>query len=134
MYIPQFRDSQDAILEIKTGFPPVDNLIEPLNLRLTKFMVLEVVGALILMAVFIPLARRLQSGARPRGRFTNLLDALVLFIRDQVSRPTIGSHDGDRFAPFLLNIFFFVLICNLLGLVPWAGSPTGAMATTAAWP
>ena len=132
LYIPQFRDSQDAVLEIKTGFPPVDNLIEPLNLRLTRFMVLEVVGALILMAVFIPLARRLKSGARPQGRFTNLLDAMVLFIRDQVSRPTIGTHDGDRFAPFLLNIFFFVLICNLLGLVPWAGSPTGAMATTAA--
>lgn len=132
VYIPQFRDSRDAILEIKTGFAPVDNLIEPLNLRLTKFMVLEVVGALILMAIFIPLARRLKSGARPRGRFTNLLDAMVLFIRDQVSRPTIGSHDGDRFAPFLLNIFFFVLTCNLLGLVPWAGSPTGALGTTAA--
>jgi F-type H+-transporting ATPase subunit a len=49
-----------------------------------------------------------------------------------VARPTIGSHDGDRFAPYLLNIFFFVLICNLLGLVPWAGSPTAALATTAA--
>ena len=132
LYIPQFRDSKDTILEIKTGIPPIDNLIEPFNLQITKFMVLEVVGALILMAVFIPLARRLKSGARPRGRLTNLLEAMVLFIRDQVARPTIGSHDGDRFAPFLLNIFFFVLICNLLGLVPWAGSPTGALATTAA--
>ncbi|MHB8860983.1 MAG: F0F1 ATP synthase subunit A [Pirellulaceae bacterium] len=132
LYIPQFRDSKDPILEIKTGFAPVDDLIEPFNLQITKFMVLEVVGALILMAVFIPLARRLRSGARPRGRLTNLLEAMVLFIRDQVARPTIGSHDGDRFAPFLLNIFFFVLICNLLGLVPWAGSPTGALGTTAA--
>ena len=56
---------------------------------------------------------------------------MVLFIRDQVARPTIGAHDGDRFAPFLLSIFFFVLVCNLLGLVPWAGSPTGALGTTA---
>jgi F-type H+-transporting ATPase subunit a len=132
IYIPQFRESKDPVVEIKTGFAPVDNLIEPLNLQITKFMVLEVAGALILMAVFIPLARRLRSGARPQGRLTNLLEAMVLFIRDQVARPTIGSHDGDRFAPFLLNIFFFVLVCNLLGLVPWAGSPTGALATTAA--
>ena len=132
LYIPQIRDSKDAIVEIKTGFAPIDNLIEPFNLQITKFMVLEVVGALILMALFIPLARRLKSGARPRGRLTNLLEAMVVFIRDQVARPTIGSHDGDRFAPYLLNIFFFVLICNLLGLVPWAGSPTAALATTAA--
>jgi F-type H+-transporting ATPase subunit a len=131
IFIPQFRESKDAIVEIKTGFAPVDNLIDPLNLQITKFMVLEVVAALLLMALFIPLGQRLKSGARPRGRLTNLLEAMVLFIRDQVARPTIGAHDGDRFAPFLLSIFFFVLCCNLLGLVPWAGSPTGALGTTA---
>jgi F-type H+-transporting ATPase subunit a len=131
IYIPQWRESKTAIVKIQTGFPPIDNLIEPLNLQITKFMVLEVVGALILVALFVPLAQRLKSGARPRGRITNLLEAMVLFIRDQVARPTIGAHDGDRFAPFLLSIFFFVLVCNLLGLVPWAGSPTGALGTTA---
>ena len=93
-------------------------------------MVLEVVAAIILIAVFVPLARRVRSGGAPRGRFWNLLEAMVVFIRDQVARPTIGSHDADRFTPFLLTIFFFVLGCNLLGLVPWAGSPTGALATT----
>jgi F-type H+-transporting ATPase subunit a len=132
IYIPQLRESKDAIIEIKTGFTPLDNLIEPLNLQITKFMVLEVVAALILVALFVPLARRLRSGVRPQGRLTNLLEAMVLFIRDQVARPTIGAHDGDRFAPFLMNIFFFVLMCNLLGLVPWAGSPTAAIATTGA--
>jgi len=130
IYIPQFWDPKDTIVQVRTGFAPLDNLIEPLNLQITKFMVLEVVAALIMMALFIPLARRLRSGQRPRGAITNLLEAMVLFIRDQVARPTIGAHDGDRFAPFLLNIFFFVLICNLLGLVPWAGSPTAALATT----
>ena len=130
IYIPQFRESTKPIVQIKTGFAPLDNLIEPLDLKITKFMVLEVVGALILIAIFVPLAYRLRSGARPIGRLTNLLEAMVLFIRDQVARPTIGSHDGDRFAPFLLNMFFFVLTCNLLGMVPWAGSPTGALATT----
>ncbi len=54
----------------------------------------------------------------------------MVFVRDQVARPTVGSHDANRFTPFLLTIFFFVLGCNLLGLVPWAGSPTGALATT----
>ena len=134
IYVPQLSDDvrREYTYQIKTGFGPIDNLIEPLDLKITKFMVLEVIGALILIVLFVPLAYRLRSGTRPRGRLTNLLEAMVLFIRDQVARPTIGSHDGDRFAPFLLTLFFFVLTCNLLGMVPWAGSPTGALATTAA--
>ncbi len=55
---------------------------------------------------------------------------MLLFIRDDVARPAIGKHDADKFLPFIWTIFFFVLGCNLLGMVPWAGSPTGALATT----
>ena len=42
----------------------------------------------------------------------------------------LEKHDGDRFVPLLLTLFFFVLGCNLLGMVPWAGSPTAAFAVT----
>ena len=61
-----------------------------------------------------------------------MMEAMLLFIRDEVARPSIGKEDADRFVPFLWTIFFFVLGCNLLGLVPWAGSATGALATTGA--
>ncbi len=128
--IPQLPDSARPHVQIKVGFEPLDQLIEPLDFRITKFMVLELVAALLLVAIFVPLAHRARRGGRPRGRIWNLLEAMVVFIRDQVARPTIGSHDADRFTPFLLTIFFFVLGCNLLGLIPWAGSPTGALATT----
>ena len=57
---------------------------------------------------------------------------MVVFIRDEVARPAIGHHDADRFLPYLLTMFFFIVGCNLLGLVPWAGSATGALATTGA--
>jgi F-type H+-transporting ATPase subunit a len=59
-----------------------------------------------------------------------MLESMLVFIRDQVARPAIGKHDADRFLPFLWTVFFFVLMCNLLGMIPWLGSPTGAMATT----
>ncbi|MBM4088864.1 MAG: F0F1 ATP synthase subunit A [Planctomycetes bacterium] len=130
--IPQLRESTEPIVEIKTGVPLLDELIEPLDFRITKFMVLEVVGALILAAIFIPLAQRAKSGALPRGRLWNFFEAMAAFVRNQIARPTIGTHDGDRYAPFLMTTFFFILICNLLGLIPWAGSPTGALATTGA--
>ena len=83
--IPQFRESKEPIIEIKTGVPRLDELIEPLDFRITKFMVLEVVAALILAAIFIPLAQRAKSGAAPRGRLWNLLEAMVVFIRDQIA-------------------------------------------------
>jgi F-type H+-transporting ATPase subunit a len=61
-----------------------------------------------------------------------LFEIMLLFIRDEVARPAIGKHDADKFLPFLWTIFFFILTCNLLGMVPWGGSPTGALATTGA--
>jgi F-type H+-transporting ATPase subunit a len=103
---------------------------EPLDLRLTKFMILEVVAALLIAAIFIPLARRIATGGPPRGRLWNMFEAMLLFMRDEVARPSIGKHDADKFLPFIWTLFFFVLMCNLLGLVPWAGSPTGALAVT----
>jgi F-type H+-transporting ATPase subunit a len=97
---------------------------------LSKFMVMELVAALLLIAIFVPLARRARAGDMPRGHGWNLFEAFLVFLRDQVARPAIGKHDADRFLPLLWTMFFFILACNLLGLVPWAGSATGALATT----
>jgi F-type H+-transporting ATPase subunit a len=98
--------------------------------QLTKFMVLEVVAAALMILIFVPLAWRIRRGGRPRGLFWNFFEVMLVFVRDQVARPAIGRRDADRFLPFLWNVFFFVLFCNLLGLVPWAGSPTGALSVT----
>ena len=119
-------------LMTSTPIIPGRGSLQPLDLKLTKFMVLEVIAAIIIAAIFIRLANLLKSGKSPTGRFWNLFEAMVLFIRDQVARPAIGKHDAHRFLPFLWTLFFFVLMCNLLGLLPWAGSATGALATTGA--
>ena len=105
---------------------------EAMGLTITKFMLLEVVAAVCIAAIFIPLAGRMATGERPKGRWWNFLETLIMFIRDEVARPAIGKHDADRFLPFLLTLFFFILGCNLLGMIPWAGSATGALAVTAA--
>lgn len=102
-----------------------------LGLQLTKFMVLEVVAAVLMIVIFIPLSRRVASGKPPKGRFWNCFEAMILFIRNEVVRPAIGPHDADRFLPLILTLFFFILFCNLLGLVPGLGSPTASINTTA---
>jgi F-type H+-transporting ATPase subunit a len=103
-----------------------------LRLQVTKFMVIELIAALLMLAIFIPLARRIARGGPPKGKFWNFFEAMLVFMRDQVARPAIGKHDADRFLPYIWTAFFFVLFCNLLGLVPWLGSPTGALGCTGA--
>ena len=100
--------------------------------KLTKFMVLELVAAALMLLVFLTLAKRIRGGGPPKGLFWNFFEVMLVFIRDEVARPSIGKHDADKFLPFLWNMFFFILFCNLLGILPWAGSPTGALTVTAA--
>lgn len=103
---------------------------DALGLHLTKFMVIEVVVAILMLAIFIPLGRKLASGRAPKGRLWNLFEVILLFVRNEIARPAIGSHDADRFLPFLWTQFFFILFLDLFGLLPWAGSPTGALGAT----
>ena len=103
-----------------------------LEFQITKFMVLELVAALLMLAIFIPIARKISTGEPVKGRFWNLIEVFLVFFRDEVARPAIGRKDADRFLPFIWTIFFFVLFCNLLGMIPWAGSPTGSLSCTGA--
>ncbi|MGH7530140.1 MAG: F0F1 ATP synthase subunit A [Gemmatimonadales bacterium] len=75
------------------------------------------------------IARRHREGKGPRG-FGAAVEALVLFVRNDVAIANIG-HGGARFAPLILTQFFFILYCNLLGLLPWGATPTGNLAVTA---
>jgi F-type H+-transporting ATPase subunit a len=100
------------------------------GLQITKFMVLEVVAAILMVLIFVSLARKVRAGDPPRGRFWNMFEAIVLFIRDGIVRPAVGSHDADRFLPLILTLFFFILFCNLMGLVPGMGSPTAVLCVT----
>jgi F-type H+-transporting ATPase subunit a len=132
IHIPQPFQREKPLIEVNTGNQLIDNTIQPLDFKITKFMVIELVAAILLCIFFIGLAKALKGGALPRGKFRNMLEAMLLYFRDKVARPCIGGHDADRFVPFLWTIFFFVLALNLFGMIPWMGSPTGALATTAA--
>jgi F-type H+-transporting ATPase subunit a len=101
------------------------------GIQLTKFMVLEVAAAVLMVLVFVPLARKLADGSPPKGRFWNLFEAIILFLRNEVVRPALGRRDADRFVPLIFTLFFFILFCNLLGLLPWLGSPTASINATA---
>ena len=99
---------------------------------ISKFMLMEIVAALLCVLVFIPMARRLRGGRVPAGRFWNLFEAILVFIRNTIARPVIGEHDADRFLPYLWTAFFFILFNNLLGMVPFGAAATASYETTGA--
>ncbi len=91
----------------------------PLDFSITKSIFGMMVASLILLWLMLSLARSYRkSGIRaPRG-LQGVLEPVILFIRDDVAIPNIGEHKYERFMPYLLTVFFFILINNLLGLVP----------------
>ena len=101
------------------------------GLQITKFMVIELLAALVMILLFVPLACKMKSGAPVRGRFWNLLEVMLLYMRDKVFYPSIGEKHAKPYIPFLWTLFFFILLCNLGGMLPWCGSPTGSLSVTA---
>src|SRR5262249_18071159 len=101
-----------------------------LGLRVTKFMVLELLAAGLILLIYIPIARRAASGELPRGPWWNAFESLLTFIRNDVVRPTLGEKHADKYVPFFWTLFLFVLFNNVLGLFPFLGSPTASIWVT----
>jgi len=104
-----------------------------LDLSPTKHVVMMIIAALIACVVLIGAARaqhrRTAQGKAPKG-LANSIEATVLYIRNEVILPNVGPH-GERFVPYLLSVFFFILFANLLGLVPYGSTATGNISVTA---
>lgn len=82
-----------------------------------------------LAATGIDRARR--AGKAPRG-FAGAMEAFVLWVRQEIAIANIGEEMGPRYAPLIMAFFFFILVANLLGLVPFGASVTGNLAVTGA--
>jgi F-type H+-transporting ATPase subunit a len=102
------------------------------GLQLTKFMVLELIAAGLILVIYVPLARRLARGDPPSGAWDNAFESLLTFVRDQIARPSLGEDIADRYVPFLWTLFLFILFNNIMGMVPFMGSPTASIYVTAA--
>jgi F-type H+-transporting ATPase subunit a len=100
------------------------------GIQITRFMVMELIAAALVVAVLVPVVRHIARNPVSRGWFMNMIEAILMFIRDEVARPAIGGHGADRFLPYLWTVFFFVLFNNLLGMIPGGASPTGNVNVT----
>jgi F-type H+-transporting ATPase subunit a len=213
--LAEYQAALDGKIIIPQPFGTPKNLYEAdSGFCISRFMIIQLVVAAILVFLFARLALHVRAEGTPKGRLWNLLETFLLFLRDNVIRPSIdgehGDHDdhghgevphgdprhdvpgdkhfgykgqthhpvvaadgveaipgqdphvrdathvgphgednghdyahvhghgvahahareSDKFVPYLWTLFFFVLFCNLFGILPWLGSPTGAFTTT----
>lgn len=129
--IEEYNSFLDGKILIPQPFGKLKNNYEPESgFCISKFMILELVVVAILVLLFSKLANYVKNGRPAKGKLWNMLESFLLFIRDEIARPAIGKHDADRFVPLLWTIFMFILGCNLLGMIPWLGAPTGSFSVT----
>lgn len=150
--------------------------------QITKFMILQLIAAVIILLIFLPLARKIRNGDLPKGTFWNFFESILIFVRDEIARPNLDNphphhddhgghghdhahakehnaisepdhsmpaeahaghvpivkkgehvvHEGDKFVPFLWTLFMFILVLNLLGMIPFMGSATASIWVTGA--
>ena len=105
-----------------------------IDLSPTKHAVFLTLAAVLVALVFLYTSRavaRAQAAGRPPRGFAAALEAMALYIRQEVILPNVGPH-GEGYVNYLLTVFFFILTCNLLGLLPWSATPTSNIAVTGA--
>ncbi|MBS1564555.1 MAG: F0F1 ATP synthase subunit A, partial [Bacteroidetes bacterium] len=113
------------------GMPDLD--IKLYDFSLTRNATQMILSLIILTWVMIRIAGAYKAGrgvkTAPTG-FQNAVEPVITFVRDEVGKPNLG-HRYEKYMPYLLTVFFFILINNLLGLIPGSANVTGNIAFTA---
>jgi len=100
-----------------------------IDISITNHVLMMWIACSILLVAFSVAARR-RSEPVPRG-LRNMLEVIMVYLRDEVARKSIPE-GADRFVGYLMTTFFFILTCNLLGLIPGMATATGNISVTAA--
>jgi len=99
----------------------------------TKHVVFMLLAAGLILVMFTLLARAHERASRefghPKG-FAGGLEGVILLLRDEIYMPVLG-HGGEKYVPFCLTLFFFIYVCNVLGLMPYGSTATGNVSVTA---
>jgi len=116
-------DYKGKVVEMVDG-----HQVRPFDISMTKNVVAMLVSMFFLLWIFISVAKAYtkRKGQAPKG-LQSLVEPIIIFVRDEIAKPAIGEKKYEKFMPFLLTIFFFIWLNNLMGLVPLI--PGGANVT-----
>ena len=127
---PKVYSAQDIVAVDESG--KLDAAVKVYDLSLTRNVVQMLLALIIFTWIMLRIAKRYKSGvgvtSAPKGS-QSLLEPIITFVRDEVAKPNLG-HKQEKFLPFLLTVFFFILINNIFGLIPGSANVTGNIAFT----
>ena len=132
------EETLDGVVEPESAYSavlvPTGDAEVLIDLSMTRHLVFVFLAIGVLALILLPLGARYKRGvgrtSAPRGLLQNTVETVVIYIRDEIARPNLGAK-ADRFLPYLLTVFFFILTCNLLGLLPFGATATANLTTTA---
>lgn len=101
-----------------------------LDFSITKNVAMLFINATVILLVFFSVAKAYKNntGKAPKG-LQSFIEPIVVFVRDEIVKPNIGHH-YEKYLPYILTLFFFILFGNLLGLLPGSANLTGNIAVT----
>ena len=133
LFIAEDGRYEDKIVERGTG----GELVRPFDISITKNVASLMFTAVLLIIIVLSTARwyrkhdTAQEGAP--GGFAGLMELMIMMVNDEIIKPSVGEKHYRKYAPYLLTAFFFIFVCNLLGLVPFfpgGANVTGNIAVT----
>jgi len=104
--------------------------VKPFDISITKNVAAMLFAMVLLLIIFIKMARQYKTNGGIPKKFAGWMEPMVVFVRDDIAKENIGEKKYRRFVPFLLTIFFFIWLLNLLGLIPGFANVTGNIALT----
>ena len=133
LFIAEEGRYEDKIVERGTG----GELVRPFDISITKNVASLMFTAVLLIIIVLSTARwyRKHDAAREGapGGFAGLMELMIMMVNDEIIKPSVGEKHYRKYAPYLLTAFFFIFVCNLLGLVPFfpgGANVTGNIAVT----
>jgi len=123
----------ENIVAVQADGITIDESVKVYDFSMTKNVVQMIIALIILVWVMTSIAKRYSKGegviSAPTG-MQNLIEPVITFVRDEVAKPNLGPKKYFKYLPYLLTVFFFILINNLFGLLPGFANVTGNMAFT----
>lgn len=126
-------NEKDKVVPVKADGTTIDEQTKVYDLSITRNVVQMLIAMIVLLWLMLSIAASYRKGkgvtSAPKGK-QNLLEPVITFVRDEVAKPNLG-HKYEKYLPYLLTVFFFILVPNLFGLIPGTANVTGNIAFTA---
>lgn len=132
LFIAEDGRYEDKIVERNAD----GEIVRPFDISITKNVASLIIAAILLVSIVLATAKWYRkhdaSEKAPEG-FTGLMEMMIMMVNDEIIKPSVGEKHYRKYAPYLLTAFFFIFVCNLLGLVPFfpgGANVTGNIAVT----